>query len=89
MKLAAPEPDNTHVPCLAEGSSSTQSAVQKAETMEMNNTKDRSAYLEYFKYISGMTTFEDPYFIKTIRKELMHDQLRSCKAFDSLSPELV
>jgi hypothetical protein len=71
------------------GPSQTQSSVRKTVTTKMSDTKIIPAYSEHFKYISTMASFEDPHFIRIIRKDLIKDPHASYKAFDSLSPELV
>jgi hypothetical protein len=92
IQVAEPYPD-TQVPDVAEGhaerpvgSSQTQPAAQKTETTEIIDTKTCS---EHYRYISTMTSFDDPYFRLTISKDLMKDRHATSKAFKSLSPELV
>lgn len=73
------------------GSSRTQPSVQNAETAKepTDNSEEISAYTEYFKYISTMSSFEDSYFKETIKNKLMKDRKVTWKAFKKLSPASV
>lgn len=73
------------------GSSQTPGPLKKTESNKKQTEEnvENSACTESYKYISTMSSFEDPYFKETVRKELLKDKKLSLKALSELSPASV
>ena len=74
-----------------ESPSGSSQALKKAESTEeqTKETVENLACTEGFKYISTMSSFEDPYFKDTVRMELLKDRKVTWTAFSELSPASV
>lgn len=80
--------DKGHVepPVPPVGSLQTGMKIAEIAGEQAKNTEEISAFSNYFKYISDMSSFEDPYFKATIKKELLKDRKLTERAFRALSP---
>jgi len=65
-----------------------QPAMQGVEITDkqISNAGSVTVCSDHFKYISTMSSFDDFYFKKTVKKELLKDRDVTWKAFRALSP---